>query len=140
MARTSRAHDHNRTPTHQSWRAMRDRCRRPGNASYRHYGARGIRVCDRWGASFLSFLSDMGERPPGTTLDRIDPDGDYGPGNCRWSTAVEQGRNRRGVKLSPAAADIIRGRVSGGETQQSVADDFGVSQSAVSRVLNRKRW
>lgn len=82
------------TPTHVSWRKMIDRCEQPSQ-QWEHYGARGIRVCDSWRQSFKAFLSDMGERPEGKTLDRIDVDGNYEPGNCRWATPKEQAANKR---------------------------------------------
>ncbi len=85
------------SPEYQSWQAMRSRCNRVGNVKYKLYGGRGIRVCASWSA-FANFLADMGPRPPGTTLDRINSDGNYEPGNCRWATHLEQRRNRRDMK------------------------------------------
>ena len=83
------------SPTYISWKAMRRRCLERGHHKFPRYGGRGIKVCDRWAASFLDFLADMGERPPGTTLDRYpDPSGDYEPGNCRWATPKQQASNK----------------------------------------------
>lgn len=83
-----------RTPTYYSWQNMHARCRYPSMKTYVNYGGRGITVCTRW-SSFENFLADMGERPTGLTLDRLDSDGNYEPGNCTWSTRAEQNRNHR---------------------------------------------
>jgi len=87
------------TGEYLAWSAAKKRCSNPGNASFRNYGARGIRVCPDWASSFDAFLRDMGPRPsPLHSLDRIDPSGDYEPGNCRWAPPIVQARNRRCVR------------------------------------------
>lgn len=84
------------SPEFRTWRAIKDRCYRPSSASYKNYGARGIRMCDRWLNSFPNFLSDMGLKPtPRHSIDRIDSNKDYEPSNCKWSTNLEQSNNQR---------------------------------------------
>ena len=87
-------HGWSRTPTYKTWSSMHGRCKDPRNASHKYYGARGITVCAEWG-DFLTFVSQMGFRPPGMTLDRIDSNGNYERDNCRWATPEQQTANRR---------------------------------------------
>lgn len=88
-----KAHLHSKHPMYGAWQQMILRCHDPNNDSYGRYGARGIRVCDRWRDNFQNFLADMGERPDGLTLDRIEPTGNYEPGNCRWADSKTQRAN-----------------------------------------------
>lgn len=80
--------------TYRSWLNLKQRCSNKKNTKFVRYGGRGIKVCKRWLNSFENFLADMGEKPIGLTLDRVDNDGDYRPSNCRWATSKQQARNK----------------------------------------------
>lgn len=119
------------TPTWRSWDCMISRCTRKSVNSYERYGGRGIAVCERW-LSFANFLSDMGERPNGMTLDRYpDRDGNYEPGNCRWATYKEQARGR--------SSNVLL--THNGETKplRAWADECGVHPGTLERRI-QKGW
>ncbi len=82
----------NRSPTYRVWSGMIQRCSSPNNSAFRHYGGRGITICDQW-RTFENFLADMGERPEGLELERKDNNGNYEPLNCKWATRQEQCSN-----------------------------------------------
>lgn len=108
-----RTHGMTGSPTYSAWLGMKKRCYRESHSAFKHYGARGIIVCDRWRRSFESFLSDMGECPEGLTIERINVNGNYDPGNCCWKTSLDQASNKRntiiglnGLSLRRTAMDI----------------------------------
>jgi hypothetical protein len=130
-------HGQTESPTWNTWYAMRRRCRKSDDTSYPRYGARGISVCARWD-DFRNFLADMGERPPGCSIERIDNSGDYEPGNCRWATPKEQANNRRARRLTKLTAAEVLAIREDPRTHREIAADYGISHPHVTRIKNRK--
>lgn len=97
-----RFHGMTHSPVYCVWNGMRQRCRNKKSAEYPDYGGRGIKMCDQWFQSIKQFALDVGPRPTGKTLDRINNDGNYEPGNVRWATPLEQAHNRRPAKRRAA--------------------------------------
>lgn len=121
-------HGKSRSPTHNSWVGMIQRCGYTKHAEYQRYGGRGIKVCERW-KSFENFLADMGERPSGTTIDRIDSDGDYEPANCRWATNSQQASNRR--------SSILIERDGRTQTVRAWCSELGINPDVIYGRLRR---
>jgi len=129
-SRTKTKHGKHNSPTYISWKAMLSRCTYRKNIGWGNYGGRGISVCDRW-LSFENFFADMGERPDRHTLDRIDSDGNYEPGNCRWATGVMQNGNRRGNRYILLDGERV--------TMAEYSRRTGRSERSLSRLLDSGR-
>lgn len=130
------------TPEYSAWNAMRQRCRGKGHAEYqRDYVDRGITVAPEWD-DFEQFLTDIGPRPgSGYSLDRIDNNKGYGPGNCRWATQKTQRRNSRQSKLTQIDANKIWRKVRiDGHAMNAVAKEFSVSRNLVWEIVHGKSW
>ena len=123
----SLTHGLTHTPEYRVWDHLKQRCLNPANDRFGDYGGRGISVCDRWINSFENFLSDMGERPSGTSIDRIDCDGNYTPENCRWATPKEQSGNLRSARMFNGKKSSLRQHTS----------ECGVNNGTVQSRLRR---
>lgn len=138
------------TPTYSSWKMMIQRCTNPRNGNYAYYGAKGVKVCERW-LTFENFLEDMGERKGYKTIERVNRDGDYEPSNCRWATRKEQAQNRRDTRLitlhgvtksltqwareKKLGVNMIRSRLARG---WSIEDAFTIKADKSGRLYRRK--
>jgi hypothetical protein len=114
---------------------MKERCTNPNRDNYEDYGGRGITFCKRW-EDFENFLQDMGERPEGMTLDRLDNSKGYFKGNCKWSTPYEQGCNRSSSKIKPEYVPAIFALYGAGIPQERIGKFFNVHQTQISKILN----
>lgn len=127
MGRPNRRHGMWRTKIYAVWRSMRGRCKNPRAKSYANYGGRGIKVCDRW-ESFDNFYADVGQAPfQGASLDRINNDGDYEPGNVRWATKKQQQDNRRDTHRVPTAEGVA--------TLTQLAERSGINKNTLRHRL-----
>ena len=130
-----------RTPEYKSWKHMKQRCQNPTRKQYKNYGGRGIKVCKRW-QDFRNFFADMGKKPgPEYSIDRIDNNGNYEPGNCKWSTPHEQRINSRPISCGSAKQKWFwclskRSECFRCNSQNAIAETFGIPQSSISKCLN----
>jgi len=124
-------HGMEKTPEYRSWQAMKTRCYNPRSQDWERYGGRGISVCDRWFHSFENFFLDMGARPEGCSIDRIDNNGNYEPGNCRWACIKTQAQNKSNNLL------LTHNGVT--KCLAEWADESGISRNTMySRVVESK--
>ncbi len=128
------------SPTYRSWQHLKERCTNPSDINYHRYGGRGITFCERWNV-FENFLEDMGEKPEGLQIDRIDNDGNYEPGNCRWVTGTENIRNASGTKLNTEAVKVIKYALKHlGISKAKLAEIHKVSRVTIYDISIGKTW
>lgn len=134
------------TPEYRAWASAKSRCYNPKYRWFFRYGGRGITMCDRWSNSFENFFLDMGKRPHGRSLDRINNDGNYEPSNCRWATWRQQRMNSTlpnpvpKKKLNPEQVKEIKRLLDTNESQSSIAQRFGVTQANISAIKMKLTW
>ena len=130
------------TPEYSSWSHIIQRCENKNNKRYSRYGGRGIIVCDRWRNSFIAFLEDMGKKPFNSAqIDRIDNDGNYEPGNCRWVTNAQNNRHTSLTKLTMQKVKEIRDKYKKGNiSRKELALFYNISRGRICAVINNKAW
>lgn len=118
--------------TYKSWACIIERCYNPNSSNFQNYGEKGIIMCERWRDSFENFLEDMGEKPDGFTIDRIDVNGNYEPLNCRWANAKTQANNRTNNRKISYNGEI--------HTLAEWSDIVGIKPSTISKRIDKYGW
>jgi len=125
-------------PAYRTWSGMKSRCLNSNQPGYKDYGGRGITVCDRW-LDFSNFYADMGDRPDGTEIDRINNNGNYEPSNCRWVTRTENSRNKRSTKLTIEQIKEIR-LFCPPFTRKQLAEHYNIGITTIEKIVNYRIW
>ena len=140
--RDQEKHGKRHTVEYLTWAGMIQRCQNGKTKGYKYYGGRGIVVCNRWLNSFNNFYKDMGCKPfPRAQIDRIDNDGNYELGNCRWATAAENSHNRSSTKLTWEIVNTIRKLYkNGGITHRELGVIYGIHRVTIGDIIDHSRW
>lgn len=132
LKESATTHGMKKTPEYDAWGHMKQRCLNKKNKYYKNYGARGIKVCSRWRNSFENFFEDMGKRPKGTSIDRIDNNGNYEPNNCRWTSWKQQNNNKRSSHLLTFGGKTM--------TIAQWASELGINRHTLYARINNLGW
>lgn len=140
MSHRKTGHRERNGRTYRSWIAMKKRCTDPKSVGWKYYGGKGITIHPRWAKTFINFLEDMGECPEGCSIERIDGNGNYEPGNCRWATQIEQSQNKSNITLTELAVLEARELFEKGSSIPDLVERYGVKYHAMYQAVKGLSW
>ena len=135
-------HGLSKTTEYRIWKSLKARCYNKNSSNFERYGGRGIKICNKWKHSFSAFHKDMGNKPfPKAQIDRIDNNGNYEPGNCRWVSGTDNMRNTSRTKFTIQKANKVRRQFkAGGITIKELSIEYNVGYSIIYTIVNNKSW
>lgn len=140
FAVTKKTHGETKTCTYKTWAHIKDRCLNPACKAYKHYGARGIQMCERWQESYENFVADMGRRTVGFSIERINVNGHYEPNNCKWIDKRLQAQNKTTSRFTFNDVTKIVSRLNSGETAVAIAKEYGVGPGHIRQIKRKEIW